>query len=184
MEIHLIRHTAVENPENLCYGFSDIPLRNNFAEDFRALDLDENFDHVISSPSGRCTLLAEHFKLNYKTDERLREMNFGRWEMKKWTDIPEEEINPWYYDFVNVKAAGGESLLDMKARVMSFWNEFTAENNMDKALLVTHGGVIRLIIQSILEFPLENLFKIQIDYGKKVIIQVNEGNFSVKKLNG
>lgn len=184
MEIHLIRHTAVENPENLCYGFSDIPLRNNFAEDFRALDLDKNFDQVISSPSGRCTLLAEHFKLNYKTDERLREMNFGRWEMKKWTDIPEEEINPWYYDFVNVKAAGGESLLEMKARVMSFWNEFISENNMDKALLVTHGGVIRLIVQSILEFPLENLFKIQIDYGKKVIIQVNEGYFSVKKLNG
>ncbi|MCT2406743.1 alpha-ribazole phosphatase [Chryseobacterium antibioticum] len=183
MEIHLIRHTAVENPEHLCYGFSDIPLRNDFAEDFKALNFDENFDLIISSPSQRCTLLADYFKLNYKTDERLREMNFGDWEMTKWTDIPEEEITPWYHDFVNTKASGGENLLEMQSRVLNFWNELTAEKFTDKVLIITHAGVIRLIIQSILEFPLENIFKIQIDYGKKVIIQMNEGYFSVQKLN-
>jgi alpha-ribazole phosphatase len=183
MEIHLIRHTAVENPENLCYGFSDISLRNSFPEDFKNVCLDTDFDQVISSPSSRCTILAEHFKFNYKTDERIREMNFGGWEMKKWTDIPEGEINPWYQDFINIKATSGENLLEMQTRVLNFWNELTAEKHINKVLLITHAGVIRLMIQSVLEFPLENIFKIQIDYGKKVIIQVNEGYFSVRKLN-
>ncbi|SFN25159.1 alpha-ribazole phosphatase [Chryseobacterium oleae] len=183
MEIHVIRHTAVENPENLCYGFSDIPLRNDFREDFNEVSFDEKFDKVFSSPSGRCTLLAEHFKLNYRTDERLREMNFGDWEMKKWTDIPKEEINPWYDDFVQIKATGGENLLEMQNRVLRFWNELISENHEDKVLIITHGGVIRLILQSILQFPLENIFKIQIDYGKKMIIEFNEGYFSLKKLN-
>ncbi|CEJ69725.1 Alpha-ribazole phosphatase [Chryseobacterium oranimense G311] len=183
MEIHLIRHTAVENPENLCYGFSDIPLRNMYIEDFKKLHLEEHFDLVISSPSQRCTLLADYFNLDYKNDDRIKEMNFGDWEMKKWTDIPDQEISPWYSDFIHTKASGGENLLEMQARVLSFWNELTAKNQADKVLIITHGGVIRLILQSILEFPLENIFKIQIDYGKKVIIQYNEGHFSVKNLN-
>lgn len=183
MEIHLIRHTAVENPENLCYGFSDIPLRKGFAEDFKAADPGNTFDLVFSSPSQRCTHLAEYFKLNYKTDERLREMNFGSWEMKKWTDIPEEEINPWYNDFVTIKTPAGENLLDMQARVMDFWNGIKGLEKINKVLIITHAGVIRLIVQSVLEFPLENIFKLQIDYGKKVIIHLNEGHFSVNRMN-
>ncbi|WP_330745597.1 histidine phosphatase family protein [Chryseobacterium sp. CP-77] len=183
MEIHLIRHTAVDNPENRCYGFAEMPLRKDFTEDFTMLNLDDNYDVIISSPSQRCRLLADFFKLDYQTDERLREMNFGNWEMKKWTDIPEEEINPWYKDFVSVKASDGESLLEMQKRVLSFWNEFIQRKDLEKALIITHAGVIRLIFQAVLQFPLENMFAVQIDYGRKVIIQVNEGVFSVKKVN-
>lgn len=183
MEIHLIRHTAVENPENLCYGFAEMPLRKNYIDDFKALDIDHSFDAIISSPSQRCCLLADYFKFNYRTDERLREMNFGNWELKKWTDIPEEEINPWYKDFVNVKAAGGENLIQMQNRVLSFWSELIQKSDVNKVLIITHAGVIRLILQAVLQFPLENMFNIQIDYGKKVIISVNEGILSVKKVN-
>ncbi|AZA79862.1 alpha-ribazole phosphatase [Chryseobacterium sp. G0186] len=183
MEIHLIRHTAVENPENLCYGFAEMPLRKDFSEDFKPLNLDKDFDLIFSSPAQRCCLLADHFKFDYTTDERLREMNFGNWELKKWTEIPEEEINPWYKDFVNVKACGGENLLEMQARVMSFWNELLTEKKANKILIIAHAGVIRLILQAVLQFPLENMFSIQIDYGKKAIIQVEESLFSIKNIN-
>jgi alpha-ribazole phosphatase len=183
MEIHLIRHTAVENPENLCYGFAEMPLRKDYPEDFKMLDIDKDYDVIISSPSQRCRLLADYFKLDYQTDERLREMNFGNWEMKKWTDIPEEEINPWYEDFVNIKATGGENLVEMQTRVLSFWNELIQKNDIEKVLIITHAGVIRLILQNVLQFPVENMFNIQIDYGKKIIINVNDKIFSVKKMN-
>lgn len=183
MEIHLIRHTAVENPENLCYGFAEMPLRKDYIEDFKTLNIDKDYDKIISSPSKRCRLLADYFTLDYHTDERLREMNFGSWEMKKWTDIPEEEINPWYKDFIHVKTSGGENLLEMQTRVLSFWQELIQKKDVEKILIVTHAGVIRLILQAVLQFPLEKMFSIQIDYGKKVIIDVNEGIFSVKKMN-
>jgi alpha-ribazole phosphatase len=160
-----------------------MPLRKDYPEDFKMLDIDKDYDVIISSPSQRCRLLADYFKLDYQTDERLREMNFGNWEMKKWTDIPEEEIKPWYKDFINVKAAGGENLVEMQARVFSFWNELIQKNDINKILIITHAGVIRLVLQTVLQFPLENMFNIQIDYGKKIIINVNEGIFSVKKMN-
>lgn len=184
MEVHLIRHTAVDNPENLCYGFAEMPLRKEYLQDFDHLHLDEDFDLVISSPAQRCCLMAEHFKFNYSTDERLREMNFGSWELKKWTEIPAAEINPWYEDFINIKASGGENLLGMQTRVLSFWNELIVKKDVEKVLVIAHAGVIRLILQSVLQFPLENMFSIQIDYGKKVIIEAKEGYFSIKKVNG
>lgn len=183
MEVHLIRHTAVENPENLCYGFAEMPLRKNYIEDFKTLAIDKDYDLIVSSPSERCLFLADYFKSEYQTDERLREMNFGSWEMKKWTDIPEEEINPWYKDFIHINASGGENLLEMQARVLSFWNEFIQRKDIEKALIITHAGVIRLILQAVLQFPLENMFSIQIDYGKKTILNVKNEIFSIKNIN-
>lgn len=183
MEIHLIRHTAVENPENLCYGFAEMPLRKDYLEDFKTLETDDDYDIIISSPSERCYLLADFFKFDYQTDERLREMNFGSWELKKWTDIPEQEINPWYKDFIHTNTSGGENLLEMQTRVLGFWNELIQKKDINKVLITTHAGVIRLILQTVLQFPLENMFSIQIDYGRKVIIDVSEGIFSVKKMN-
>ncbi|MBO6184158.1 MAG: alpha-ribazole phosphatase family protein [Chryseobacterium sp.] len=183
MEIHLIRHTAVDNPDNLCYGFAEMSLRKNYVEDFKLIQIEKDFDFIISSPSQRCQLLAKHFQLNYQTDERIKEMNFGDWEMKKWTEIPEDEITPWYEDFINIKATNGENLLEMQNRVSEFWNELLSKKDTNKILLVTHAGVIRLILQFILQFPLKNMFNIQIDYGKKTIISVNEGLISIKNVN-
>ncbi|WBV60308.1 alpha-ribazole phosphatase family protein [Chryseobacterium camelliae] len=183
MEIHLIRHTAVENPDHLCYGFAEMPLRKDFEEDLTVVQIDNDFDLIVSSPSQRCQLLAKYFKLNYITDERIHEMNFGDWELKKWSEIPEEEINPWYEDFINVKAKNGENLLGMQTRVSEFWNELISKENVDKVLIVTHAGVIRLILQTILQFPLENIFNIQIDYGKRVVVDVKNELASIKKVN-
>lgn len=183
MEIHLIRHTEVENPDGLCYGFAEMPLRKGYIKDFEALTWEDCFDCIISSPSSRCTLLAEYFQQHYTTDERLREMYFGSWEMKPWAEIPATEINPWYEDFINVKAIGGENLLAMQSRVLDFWNELITAEEKHKVLLITHAGVIRLILQTVLQFPLENIFNIQIGYGKRTVIELKAGYLSVKSLN-
>lgn len=183
MEIHLIRHTAVENPDHLCYGFAEMPLRNDFNEDFKSIQIDKDFDLIISSPSQRCQLLAKYFKFNYQIDERIKEMNFGDWELKKWIEIPEEEIDPWYEDFIHVKAKNGENLLKMQTRVSEFWNELISIENINKVLIVTHAGVIRLILQSVLKFPLGNMFNIQIGYGKRTVIEVRGDLISIKNIN-
>jgi alpha-ribazole phosphatase len=110
-------------------------------------------------------------------------MNFGDWELKKWDEIPEEEINPWYEDFVTIKAKNGENLLEMQNRVSEFWTELILKESVNKVLIVTHAGVIRLIIQAILQFPLKNMFSIQIDYGKKTVIDVKNGLVSIRNIN-
>nr|MBC7611345.1 histidine phosphatase family protein [Pseudopedobacter sp.] len=167
MNIYLIRHTAVYNPNKLCYGQSEIPLEENFTADFDwikdHLNLSENTLY-FSSSFRRCTKLAAFLSDDdYQTDERLSELNFGTWEMKAWSEIPVQEMNPWMEDFVNYKIPKGENFIDLYDRVVSFYEDLTAQDT-DDVVITTHAGVIRSLIAFVLGFPLENVFNLQIDY--------------------
>lgn len=118
----------------------------------------------------RCRQLASHFGFNFITDQRIAEFDFGDWEMQAWDEIPPEQIDPWYKDFVSVTPPNGESLLSLQARVKDFMEEIQKKHENDKILIVTHSGIIRLILQYVLEFPIKNMFRIQPQYGKKMII--------------
>ena len=167
MNIYLIRHTAVYNPNKLCYGQSEIPLEENFTVDFDWIK-----DHLqlkedtlfYSSPFRRCTKLANFLSNDqYKTDPRLTELNFGDWEMKPWNTIPEKELTPWMEDFVNHRMKKGENFNDLYERAIQFYEELTSTETQDIVIL-THAGVIRSITSYILDFPLEKAFNLQVDY--------------------
>lgn len=167
MNIYLIRHSAVYNPNKLCYGQSEIPLEENFTSDFDwikdHLKLSENTLY-FSSPYRRCSKLAAFLSDDaYQTDERIAELNFGTWEIKAWSDIPANEMNPWMEDFVNYRIPKGENFIDLQDRVVSFYEDLTSQNAED-VVIITHAGVIRSLISFILGFPLENAFNLQVDY--------------------
>ena len=126
MEIYLIRHTTPDIEKGICYGQSDLDLKSNYAEAFEAvsnqIQTKKDFK-VISSPLKRCSLLAKYFNDDILFDNRLKELNFGDWELKPWNDIPEEEINPWMADFVNVAVTNGESYVQLASRVHAFFEE-------------------------------------------------------------
>jgi alpha-ribazole phosphatase len=167
MNIYLIRHTAVYNPNKLCYGQSEIPLEENFTIDFDwikdRLIVAEN-TKFWSSPFRRCTKLATFLSDDrFTTDERISELNFGTWEMKAWAQIDSKELNPWMEDFVNYTPKKGESFNDLYNRSIDFFEELTNNETAD-VVVVCHAGVIRAILAYILDFPLENAFNLQIDY--------------------
>ena len=167
MNIYFIRHTAVYNPNKLCYGQSEIPLEENFTVDFDwikdHLSIEENTS-FFSSPFRRCSKLASYLSDDtFKIEERISELNFGNWEMKPWAQIDEKELNPWMEDFVNYAPTQGESFNDLYNRSVAFFEDLTHSTSND-AVVVCHAGVIRAILAYILDFPLENAFNIQIDY--------------------
>ncbi len=47
--------------------------------------------------------------------------------MKVWDELPREELDAWMADFVNIRIPGGESYLDVQARVMRCWDRATTE---------------------------------------------------------
>ena len=84
MNLIVVRHTSVSVPPGTCYGQTDIPLSVNFTIEFERIreKLQEyNYCAVYSSPLTRCSLLAEHLSngLPVILDERLSELNFGKW---------------------------------------------------------------------------------------------------------
>ncbi len=168
MEIYLIRHTEVKGSNSICYGQSNPPLSDTFLEEAAVLKakLPTDFDAVYSSPLLRCKLLAE--ELGYQKihfGNALMEVNFGAWEGKPWNEIPQNELNPWMNDFVNVAPPEGESLVNMHKRISDFIKILRTQSHQ-KILIITHAGVIRNVFSHILNVPLISIFKLSVAYGE------------------
>lgn len=174
MQVYVIRHTKVNVPSSVCYGQTDVELADTFLEEVEQIHakIENDFDVIYSSPLSRCQKLANTFSDEIIFDERLKEFNFGDWEMKSWNEIPLEDINPWYKDFVHSKTPNGESMQKMYTRLSEFMNELRNEKH-EKVLIVSHGGIIRLMWCYLLQTPIKNAFKIPVHYGE--IFQFNLG---------
>lgn len=186
MEVFLIRHTRPEIPSGICYGQTDIPLKDTFpSESVLVLSkLPKPFDAVFTSPLMRCLKLAHIISEGgtLKQDNLLMELNFGDWEMKAWDDIPKEELNPWMENFVTHKVPNGEAFSDLIQRTDDFL-EGLINTAYKQVALVCHAGVIRAMLIKALNVPYENAFKLSIDYGSVSKLSYSEGRFQVDFFN-
>ncbi len=182
MEIILIRHTSVAVSKSVCYGRSNVGLADTFNAEKEILlgKLGLSGSPVVySSPASRCTRLAESLSPAYLTDGRLHELDFGQWEMLPWSEIPESELNPWMADFVNASPLGGESFVALHRRSVDFVQEISQADDR-QVIIVTHAGVIRSLLCHCLGIPLENAFRLQVDYGFVCRISYRGGVPSVR----
>jgi len=173
MEIYLIRHTTPDITKEICYGQSDISLASTFPEESKSVfaKLPASIDKVYTSTLKRCHQLAKdipHDELELVPE--LQEMNFGDWELKPWSDIPAEELNPWMENFVNQQVPKGESMKILANRVTQAYRRIL-EANHERIAIVTHAGPIRIILSEVNQTPLEEAFqRYKIEYGEVTLI--------------
>lgn len=173
MEIYLIRHTTPELTPGLIYGRLDVPLTTTFDEEWELIKtkLPENFDAVYSSPATRCTILAKEIDDKFITDPRLTELHFGEWEGKTWDSVDQRALQIWMDDFVNVCVPGGENMLDLQKRVAEFLEDLFQKHHQ-KIAIVTHAGVVRMLLTLHRKSLLEDFFRIEVKYGDVVRISL------------
>lgn len=145
MRVTLIRHTSVAVEKGTCYGWSDVPVSDTFAQEAAATKsrLDgKTFDIVFTSPLRRARLLAAYCGYpSARVDDRLREMSMGQWEMRRYDDIDDPYLQRWYADYLNLPTPGGESYRMLFARVADFLDELR-QSSCDTAAVFAHGGVL------------------------------------------
>jgi alpha-ribazole phosphatase len=179
MEVYLVRHTETVCEKGICYGQSDVGIREPYSAVFETILKQLPQDAVLySSPLQRCIILAKHISENTKIDSiiedsRLMEMHFGDWELKSWDAIPREVLDPWMEDFVTVNVPNGESFVDLDNRVRVFLNDELAKNHAKPIIIVAHSGVIRSILCKINNLPLQDAFKTQLDYGAVIKVEID-----------
>ena len=143
-----MRHAEVLAAPGLCYGASDLPAdpaATQAAAQRLAAQLPAG-SVLHTSPLQRCELLAQSLQalrpdLMLKTDVRLREFDFGRWEQRPWADIPRAAFDAWLADFAHARPGGGDSVAALMARVAAAWDDWRASGR--DAVWVTHAGVVR-----------------------------------------
>jgi probable phosphoglycerate mutase len=97
----------------------------------------------------------------------LREINMGVWEGRTFKEIKgkfPEEFSRRINEIETFKPDGGESFGGFRQRVLSEFNNIVNEKD-ENIVIVSHAGVIRLILASILDMPLKNIFILQQNYG-------------------
>lgn len=147
MTLWLARHARPLVERGICYGSSDLDVDagHNLEVAQAVARMLPPRVQLVSSPLRRCRLLAEAIvqlrgDLALRLDERLRELDFGQWEGRRWCDIQEHEYAAWLQDFQHHAPGGGESVAQLLARVQ----QLRAERR-GPAAWITHAGVIRAV---------------------------------------
>ena len=186
MTIVLVRHTRTALGEVVCYGRSDVDLADDWHRDWTrtlAKIPEAVFRHasLFSSPLSRCRVLARQLTRPHTTDSRLREFDFGDWEMRRWADVPRRQIDAWIHD-PGAPVPGGERLGDLYARAAAFIDERSADEDRD-TLAITHAGFIRCALAYALGLPAAGAFRLGADYGSVSAIGGGRGDLRVHYVN-
>ncbi len=174
--IYLLRHTQTALEPHLCYGRSDVALRDDFeTRDLPSLltELPKQVTAVYSSPLTRCYQLAQKAASHHQLpapqlDARLQEMDFGAWELQPWDAIfAKEEGKEWFDHYLTQRCPEGESFQDLIARARAFLEEHRGEN----ILVVTHAGFIRaaMVAEGLVEQ--EQAFNVSVAFGELVALR-------------
>ena len=143
-ELWLIRHGETNwSASGRLTGHTDIPLSYQGRAQAAALSSELTEAHPAqawTSDLRRCQQTAQIAGLEARTDTRLRELDFGTLEGATWNQLSATQQRS-LTDFDQFVAPGGESVTELKARIHAFLSGLDAGRH----IIVTHGGVIRLI---------------------------------------
>ncbi|MBF4455795.1 histidine phosphatase family protein [Acinetobacter sp. SK-43] len=135
-----------------------------------------NWDVIFSSPLQRCHVfainLAEQLEIPLQLNMHIKEMYFGDWEGISTQSIYENEpellANFWQFP-TKYHAPNGESLEQFLQRVQVGFDEIHTQmkiNQWNRALVVTHGGVIKLLTCLARHKHLNDLLKMSAELGQ------------------
>lgn len=183
MRVTLVRHAEVDERYKNCYnGHIDIGLSNNgkaqAKELAKKLDAME-FDAVYCSDLRRAKETLQHslHVENAIFTDKLREKSWGKHEGLGFDAIVAQgEIE--YIDFLQwIEALDGEPHKEYIKRVSEFFLEFLPSLKKEKILVVTHAGVIRVLMNIVKKISLEEAFGISVENGSFVVFDFKEKKF-------
>jgi len=182
--IDLLRHGETENNNRYC-GSTNYPLTQlGWKQMWSAID--ENpcqWQQIITSPLARCAsfahALGQQYSIPVTQDSRIQEIHFGEWEDHSASELMQTDadaLSRFWHNPLNYPPPNSEHLLDFEARVLSAWQDTQQQFSGKKVLLITHSGVIRIILCHLQQHPLERLLEFSVNHAniKHVCIEQTE----------
>lgn len=149
MKLYITRHGETKrNAEQKVLGRTDDPLSEKglaqaaeLAEKMKDVEIDLIFVSPLCRARQTAQAIADRKGLQPIVDERLIETNFGDFEgAPRWS----EEYQAAKRDYFK-RYPSGESYFDMAYRIYNFLFEIREKYPDKRVLVVSHGGVCRII---------------------------------------
>ncbi len=188
--IWLVRHgqTAWNEQGRFC-GHTDIPLSeagrkqaHKLAAQLQNVMISAIYSSDLSRARETAEIIGNGIRLKdgevqtpIITSPTLREINFGAWEGLTYDEIattfPEELgffTNPEF-----ISPPQGETLVEVLQRVLPALRDFIRHRHDRAVVVVSHEGILRGLLCSLLDMPLRNQWQLRINTGSLSAIDVS-----------
>jgi len=144
---------------------------------------------VYSSPLKRAldtaTIVARYHKVGVHIAGGLIDFDYG-----KWQSLPEQEVkrlypallNEWHSNPHKVRMPGGESLEDVRGRVIELVDDVLSKYQ-SRVLLVSHRVVLKVLICSLLGLDNSHFWNISQDVCGITVFNYLDGRFVLARHN-
>ncbi|ANF27701.1 alpha-ribazole phosphatase family protein [Stutzerimonas stutzeri] len=172
VQLELLRHGETEAGGGFRGRLDDALTATGWQQLRAAVVAAGPWDRIISSPLRRCAdfaaELAEQRSLEFELEPDLRELDFGDWEGRTAADLmvdQSEALGRFWSDPYGFTPPGAEPVADFEARVLAAIERLTDRCAGERVLLVTHAGVMRLLLAQARGLPREGLLQVVVSHG-------------------
>ncbi len=200
IQLYLVRHGECEGSGTYIGRGSDVELTAQGSKQIHKLSKKlksdfalHGFDNIYTSTMKRCLetteIISEYLPSKINKINNIEEINFGDWEGKTYSDIQNstyQRYNEWIEDPVNNQPPGGESLIDLKKRVMEFIPDIEVYINDDKVwniAIISHKGPLSILLLYYLKLDLSFFWNFKIDRGSVSKLNLYSGFSQIEFLN-
>jgi len=181
--IWLVRHgeTAWNEHRRFC-GYTDIPLSplglrqaHKLASQLQHKPITAIYSSDLSRARETADIIAKKRPIDIIVSPAWREIYFGAWEGLTYDEIATSfhEQRGFFTDPEHSAPPQGETLTEVLQRVIPALHEIMQRAHHGEIMLVSHGGVLRGLLCSLLGMPLRNQWQLRIDTGSLSAIDIS-----------
>jgi broad specificity phosphatase PhoE len=194
MDLILVRHGDVEAAPGLCLGQTDAPLSasgfgatQQLAATWTGRAPRFLFTSDLKRAQQAASIFAAKFAIEPLEDARLREVDLGQWDGKRWEEVMGSDAaryEHWANNWVIQEAPGGESFADVIRRTGAWLSSLLASTGHDDIVLaVAHAGSIRALLCHALGLPPARACALTIDHAHSARVRTRHGQIEVSYVN-
>ncbi|CAI8770274.1 alpha-ribazole phosphatase [Pseudomonas sp. IT-196MI5] len=172
LRVDLLRHGETELGGGLRGSIDDALTDLGWAQMRAAVAGQGPWDRLVSSPLQRCARFAEELGVQsgvpMHLDKDLQELHFGAWEGQSAAALMETDaqaLGLFWADPYSFTPPQGEPVADFSARVLAALERLHATCAGERILLISHGGVMRLLLAQARGLPREQLLNVEVGHG-------------------
>ncbi len=179
LHLDLLRHGETELGGGLRGSLDDALTATGWEQMRGAVVARGPWDRLISSPLQRCALFARELgaQLNVPVslDKDLQELHFGAWEGHSAAALMETDaqgLGLFWADPYSFTPPEGEPVSEFSERVLGAVARAHQAYAGERVLLISHGGVMRLLLARARGLPREQLLNVEVGHGALFSLQV------------
>lgn len=182
LRLDLLRHGETELGGGLRGSLDDALTEQGWAQMRAAVVEGGPWDRVVSSPLQRCARfaaeLAQQLELPLELEGDLQELHFGAWEGQSAAALMETDaqaLGLFWADPYAFTPPQGEPVALFARRVLAAVARLHQAYAGQRVLLVSHGGVMRLLLAQARGLPREQLLQVEVGHGALFSLRVGAG---------